>query len=403
VTLFALLWRNIGFSMAASLVNLASTFAVVKLVGPIIYADFTVDIYKLALIVVVLEVVPGPYAIFQSQRDPALGSHLASFAIASSVFCVAAWAAITGLGLFARVSPWMALYAFYLGVQRYLDIRLQATNRVGEFYRLLTYAGVIRLLLLGIGLGLTHLSDIDVLWGSLAIGSLLPILAWLIVKPDEIRPFLRSGHFESLGVLFGNRREYYGYYVNTVLKRLRDSLMPIAASFVMTDRVELARYLLAMRGLEAGMGQLRVVEALLANLVNRAHIAATRQRQLLLLAFLTQVATFGLSMLLTAQLGLSWDLVLLSLAASLFVFPYVFELAYRSDAYAAHLPSRVTGSLLAFTVTLAISLICLNWFGLLAAVSLVLTHVAAQTVATLSYKFDLGSMMRRVRGFGEST
>lgn len=385
MNLITLLRRNIGFSIAASGLQLLSTLATVRLAGPAAFADLTVDVFKLAVIAIFLELVPTPYANYRIQREADFGPHMATFSLASSLFCLAAWTAVAGAGLFSSATVWMAPYAVYLGAQRYLDIKLQAENRVQEYYQVLCIAAALRLALTIAGLLLIQGHDIEILWASLSLSSIASIAFWFWRKPGEAGLFLRRGHRGSVVELYAARSAYYPYYVNTALKRLRDSLLPVAASFVVADKGELARYLLAMRAVEFVMGQLRVVEALLANLGNRAAVHHNRSTMLLLLAVAAQAVTFVTCLFLAGQAGWSTSTIVTSAVASFFAYPYILEIGSRSDAYAEDAPMRVTISFAAFTVTLAVALAGLAHFGWLFAPALVATPVLAQTIASSTY------------------
>lgn len=386
MTLLRMVGRNAGFSIGSAALQFGTTLTIVYLVGPIIFADFTIDVYKMALLVVCLEVLPAPYAIFQSQRRSELGRHLASFALFSSLLCVLAWALVAALGLFAHMSYWMGAYAAYLGMQRYLDIKFQAENRVGEYYRIMAVGLAIRLALILLLIGVFRLPAIDMLWGSLAIGSSLSILVWMARHRNELKPFFRSDHGASLCALYKERSSYYPYYLNAVLKRLRDSFMPIAASIVVADRIELARYLLSWRAIEAVMGQLRVAEAILAHFGNRALIATRRNRQMLMLAAIAQWGILAAGLVLLYPIGLEREAVLTVVVASFFAYPYVFEIGFRSDAYAANTAGKVSISLSTYAATLAIGLFAAAEFQMAHAWVLVLVQVLAQTLAASSYK-----------------
>ncbi len=385
MSLFALLRRNLGYSIAASAFQLLSTLATVRMAGASAFADLTVDVFKLAVISIFLELVPAPYATFRVQRDPDYGNQIATFTLVSCLFCLLAWTAVAGAGLFSNATIWMAPYAAYLGIQRYLDIKLQADNRIREYYQMLCVAAVLRLLFTVVGLATIKGHDIAILWASLSLSSILSVMLWFGLRPVEFRPFLRRGHRDSLSQIFAVRRVYYAYYLNTGLKRLRDSLLPVAASFVVAEKVELARYLLAMRGVEFVLGQLRLAEALLANLGNRAVVHHRRGRQLLLLAFIAQAVSFFICVFLAGQAGFNWATLIVSGIASFLAYPYVLEIGYRSDAYAEDAPLRVTISFAAFIATLALVLWALSRLDLLVAPGLVAAPVFAQTVASLTY------------------
>ncbi len=385
MNLIALLRRNVGFAVATSGLQMLSTLATVRLASPIAFSDLTVDVFKLAVVSIMLEIVPSPFATIMWQREDDYHHHMATFAITSSLLCVVGWLVIAALGLFSHFSWWMAPYAAYLGIQRYLDMKSQAENRIPDYYRSLCLAAVLRLILTVAGLLLVTGAENDVLWAALSLSVIGSVVAWILARPGDLRPFARRGHRASIRHLFDARQSYYSYYLNTALKRLRDSLLPVASSFVVTDKIELARYLLSMRAVEFAMGQLRIVEALLANLANRAAVRQGRTAQLLMLAIIGQLATFCVSVFLAGQAGLNLQTLVLSAIASFIVYPYIFEIGSRSDAYAEDAPLRVSISFATFAIMLALGLFALQRLDLLVAPGLVACPLIAQSAASLTY------------------
>lgn len=385
MSLFALLRRNASFSIATSGLQMLSTLATVRLASPSAFSDLTIDIFKLAIVSIALEIVPSPYATIRWQQNTQYRLHMATFALGSSLFCMIGWAVIALLGVLSHFSWWMAPYAAYLGIQRYLDMMSQAENRIPEYYKSLCVAAALRLILTVVGLLVVKGKDHDVLWASLSLSVAASFIVWMVIHPEDLRPFARRGHRESVYYLFCDRNFYYAYYLNTALKRFRDSFLPVASSFAVADKVELARYLLAMRSVEFAMGQLRIVEAILANLANRDAIFHHRTFQLLLLAALAQVAAFCVGVFLISQTGFNNETLILSAIASFIVYPYVFEISFRSDAYAQGAPLRVSVSFATFAGVLAVTLFALTKLNLLVALGLVACPLLAQTVASLTY------------------
>ncbi len=384
--LFARLRLPWVFSMAAAGLGLLATLMIVWFAGASAFAHYAIDLAKLSLAVLVLELVPSPYAIIRSQQDSVLKQDLATFSIVGGVFSLTVVAGLGIAGLFAKYSHWMLLYAAYLAMQRYFDVKLQAEGRLREYFQLTSLAVAFRVVLLGAAFVFFPAdSSSDVIWASLSVGSVGSLVLWVSLRQGEIAPFLRSDHWSSARRLVEMRRSYFPYYLNVALKRVRDSAMPILCGALVPDTTEVARYLLAYRGLDFVSGQLRVAEALLANFAARHEIKPTRARQFLLLAIAGQIAAFAASMLLGGQTGFDKELVLLSFLASLFIYPYVVELVRRSDAYAELQPLRVTISLGAFVVAIAAVMTTLTQLGLLTAPNLILAPLVGQSVAALTY------------------
>lgn len=375
-----------ALSTTAAAVNLLSTLIIVWQGGAITFANYAVDMAKLSIVVLLLETLPSPYAILKAQQDETLKQDLASFALFGGAVAIALTTFLGALHLFEGYSNWIPVYAAYLAAQRYFDIKFQAEGRLKEYFQITLGAVSCRIILLLAGFGLFEgVSGSNIVWASISIGSLCALLLWLAFHRVELDAFLRRGHWASAVRLFEARRAYAPYYLNVSLKRVRDSAMPILCGALVTDPVQVARYLLAYRGVDFVCGQLRLLEALLANLKIRQELRLEHGSFFLLLAGLGQVAAFAGSAFLASQVSFDLSAIALSLLASLLVYPYTFELVGRSNAYAQERPWLVTRALTAYIVGLVVVVVPLATFGALSAETLILAPLSGQIAAALTY------------------
>jgi hypothetical protein len=382
-----LLARTWPFTAGAAATGFLATIVLVRLIGVEGFANYAIDLAKLSLFLLLLELIPSSYVIFRQQEDETLAADLASFVCLALLVLPAAVLIGGGVGVFSHFSIFMVVYAAGSVIQRYFDSRFQAQGRIGDFFLLPLVTNVIRLLLL-LGFWLIPLSasPADMAWGSLAAGILGAQAFFLLRHPAEVSAFIHSGHLRALQRLWSNRGQYVAYYPNIVLKRLRDTAMPLVCDFFAADKFEAGKYLLAYRGVDFSIGQLRVIESFFSNAGLRDALKARGGTSLLLLAVFGQLVAIVAGLLLVGQAELTWSSVTLIVLASLFVYPYVLELSARSDAYAQFRPRRVTISLLAFVAGIAIVLATAAPFTKLTALVLILAPLLGQCLASLSYK-----------------
>lgn len=382
-----LLARTWPFTVGAAIAGFLGTLILVRLIGVAEFANYAIDLAKLSIFLLLLEIVPSSYVIFRQQEDETLAADLASLVcLAALVLPLIVF--IGGLvGVFSHFTTFISVYALGSVIQRYFDSRFQAQGRIGHFFLLPLASNVIRLLLLATFWQIpVTASPAALAWGTAAAGILGSQVLFLARYPAEFSSFMHTGHLPALHRLWKHRSRYLPYYPNIVLKRLRDTAMPLVCDLFAADRFEAGKYLLAYRGVDFSLGQLRVIESFFSNAGLRSALSVKGGRSLLFLAIFGQLVSIAAGLLLVGQAELSTTSIALIVLASLFVYPYVFELSARSNAYAQFRPGRVTISLLAFVAGIAIALAAAAPFTKLTAVVLILGPLFGQCLATLSYK-----------------
>lgn len=391
----SLLIKTWPLTISAAMLGLAATILVVRLFGLTVFADYSIDLAKLSLLLLLTELVPSSFSIFYQQKDARFRANLASFFIAASLAVLLVTFALAQTLFFSAFSAWIYLYIVCIVFQRYFDSRLQAAGRVRGFFALPFVTNLVRLAaIIAIYLAYPGMAPNTVLWSAIALGGFASLVVMLFRYPAGITPFIHNDHLLALKEIWQLRNRYYSYYPNIALKRLRDVAMPLVSDHLVADRAEIGRYLLVFRGVEFAGGQLRVIEALLANFQLREKLAEKRFRSMLILSVAGQAVAFSASVLLLSQTGLDAALFVAAAVASLFIYPYVAELVVRSDSYASFAPHRVTISLLAFLAGIAITITVAIQFTELTAPVLVLAPLTGQILASASY-FLSGKKLRK--------
>lgn len=349
-------YRSSFYSIVASGLSLAATVLVIRGFGPTVYADYTIDLAWLSLVLLILEAVPSSYAVFRIQDDPSWAKAIAAHALGSVVVVVAIVAIGGALGAFRAYSSWICVYVASLAIKRFLDITLQAEGRLPEFMRLEALAAFMRVLLL-VGSTYVAMQGEQAVWAAMGLGTLLAQILWLALHKPERHKLLCFAELAAWRSVWASRREYTPYYYGTLLKRVKDSSTPIAAAHVFASVNALAAFLLAYRGAVFALGQLRLVEAMLNHrsiLGLLETVGWKRRAAVMAMGTILCFAASALLMIISGQPEKPW---LTAAVLSLIVWPVSSYMVERSKLYS---------DFQAFPVNVALaSSIAVFWVGVL--------------------------------------
>jgi hypothetical protein len=373
-------------NVMAAAAGLASTFYITWFFGLPEFAYYTINTAKLALVLLGAELLPSSFTVFRLQEDTRFSAAAPVFYLGFGFVAAVVTAALLGIGALERTSWFMVLFAFTAATQRYFDAQAQASGRVDAFFWIPAASSIARLTLL-IGLsGLTALPIPDVLWASVAIGNAIGQMVMLSRFP-EFRD--RQAYTRPLGkfqYLWAIRRAYYGYYVNSVLKRMRDTFLPLFSDLAIPSKADIGRLLVFTRANEAVSGQVRVLEAFMVNRAVRENLRHARQRIFWTIASLGQISVTFIALALMYRHGIGTTDVVLAFATGFFIYPYVLELFWRNDALASFRPWQVTISLVAFLAGLTVPPLIALAFGVLTVPVMIGSYVLGQVLASATYR-----------------
>ena len=383
---FKRIGRSVALNAIAAVAGLAGTFYVIWFFGLAEFAYFTINSAKLALVLLAGEMLPSNFSIFRLQDDPRFARAVPLFFVALAVCAAATVAALDAAGVFAHASGWMALFVVSSAIQRYFDAQAQASGRVDAFFLIPAASNVVRLLLL-VGLSqATNWAAPDILWASAAIGGCVGQAIMVTRFPEFFRLESYRKPLAKLHYLWAIRRDYYGYYVNSVLKRLRDTFLPLFCDLAIPSKAEIGRLLVFTRANEAVCGQVRVLEAFMVNRAVREKLRNYRRWIFWTIGPMGQVAVAVIALALMYRHGIGSGEVALAAATGLFIYPYILELFWRNDALAAFAPRQVTLSLLAFLAGLTIPPLAAFAFGPVSISLMIFSYILGQTLAAATYR-----------------
>lgn len=381
--------KRIAFSAllnaAAAGAGLIGTTLIVWYLGPEVFGRYVVALAEISLIMLGMELLPGTYSQFKLQDDPQFAEAMPIFYLLFALAAVCVMSVIISAGVIGSSSWFMLIYVFSSSLQRCLDGQILARGEVKLLVSVPLVSNTTRAIILLLFMELGALSVPSMLWGSLAIGAVAGHLALFARRPDFFRLLVNKHPVRSLRYLWSLRRDYPGYYVNSVLKRAKETLFPLFCDAVLPAKAQLGALLVYTRTSDTIAGQIRILELFFIHRQTRASIAKSRRRILLASAAAGHIGVIVVSSFLLRRQGISITSVLYGAGMGLFMYPYVYELAKRSDAYARHAPQRVTFSILAFLVALAASLTGAWLLDIVTLPVLIGSLVLAQSVSAFVY------------------
>jgi hypothetical protein len=378
--------RSFGLNVTAAAAGLGGTFFITWFFGLAEFAYYTINFAKLSLILLGTELLPSSFTIFRLQEDERFTRSVPVFYAGFAVLAGGIAAILIGGQWLAHGSWFMIPFVVTTSLQRYLDAQAQASGRIDAYFWIPATTNIVRLALLCALSPLGLMSVPDVLWASISIGGLTGQAVMLSRFPEFLNFDAWRQPLGKLNYLWSIRGAYYGYYINSLLKRLRDTFLPLFADLVFPSKAEIGRFFIFTRASDAVCGQIRVLEAFMVNRAAREDLRHLRRRIVYTLAPLGQAAVVFIAMALMYRHGIRRSDVVLAIATGLFIYPYILELFWRNDALAQFKPRRVTLSLAAFIAGLAVPPLIAYVLGRLSIPVMVASYVAGQALAALTYR-----------------
>ncbi|RZK68439.1 MAG: hypothetical protein EOO85_24370 [Pedobacter sp.] len=352
--------KSSTISIGSAIVNLGTTICIVRWFGAEEYSQYIIDLALISLIFLIAELVPNNYSIFKVQDDPLWLQSTANYAVAITFAGIALIFALSQLTTFFQAySNWMLGYGITLSIKRYMDTRLQSSGRLSEFMRVEFFGASCRMVIL-IFLYLNGNRGVSCIWASLAAGSLVAQIQWCSKNPSEIKIMRYVACSGPWAALFSHRKEYIPYYAGSILKKIKDNFVPLAAAQLLVSRELLASFFLAYRGLVFSVGQIRILEALVNHRAALSKANRLGWRTKSLVAFAAQLLCLAASILiilLSGELKIDWPNVMV---LSAIIWPLTFMILERAKAYSIFKASAVNKSILAYIIFSILGAIALS-------------------------------------------
>lgn len=378
--------QSFVLNVTAAAAGLAGTLFITWFFGLAEFAYYTINAAKLSLILLGAELLPSSFTVFRLQEDRRFTAAVPVFYLAFAICAAALAGLLIGSALLNHWSWFMLLFVFNAALQRYFDTQAQASGRVDAYFWIPAATNIARLLLLLALSRLRFLSAETILWASIALAGIIGQTVMISRFPEFLDRTAYRQPLAKFRYLWSIRSAYYEYYANSLLKRLRDTFIPLFSDLTIPSKAVIGHLLVFTRASETVCGQVRVLEAFMVNRAIRENLRHARRLIIITVAPLGQFAIVTVALLLLYRHGIAPGDVVLALITGLFVYPYILELFWRNDALAEFRPRQVTASLLAFLAGLSIPPVIAWAFGSLDVLVLLIGYIFAQTLAAASYR-----------------
>ncbi|MCP3177498.1 hypothetical protein MJO47_10335 [Desulfuromonas sp. KJ2020] len=326
------------------------TVLIVRFFGSEIYAGLIVDLSYISILTILLEIVPTNYILFKVQDDPTRYQGLAFLAVISFlILMIATYVAYKFLGIFYTNNLWIILYVSSIAIKKYIDIKLQSSGHLSEYFLIEFRGAVLRLTLLYLLFLLSTPPPVAV-WASLTISTILTQSIWFAKNGTERKAFKNSINRSSWKQLTGDMHSYLPYYLGITLKRGGNNLTPILANVFFKDKEVLGAFFLAYRGLQFTIGQLRTIEGLLnhRNTLNKIKSISTKNKTVVatVCQFTCIVISIGILMLSGIKIYSFYAVLILSFS----VWISMFAMIERANAYSTYNIKSVNFSIAGYII-----------------------------------------------------
>jgi hypothetical protein len=252
------------WNLLYSLINFLTNILIVRTLSVEIFGEFVVLNTYIAIGGLIFVLIPSSIAVFQYQDDKTFKDIYFSFFIVMSLIYLVYLIILSVLNIGGIIFIFYALmYVWY----NYIDVTYQAQNQLKDYFKLLAYSAIGKVILILLFYSLKILNTIDELLLSMALPQLILLL--LALKKDEAAVKWKNlVNFKGVCVyLKHNIRHYAPYYLNISLKRLQEQI-PIIIFNSFVSKEILGIYSLFMKSISFIVGIVRTMEAYFNNREN---------------------------------------------------------------------------------------------------------------------------------------
>lgn len=346
-----ILLKSAGLNAIGSAINLLMTVLMVRWYGEAAYSNYIIDLAMLSTAMIAIETVPSNYAVHYVQDDPEWIKFIAAHIFYSAILLVCL-SYLVGVFFAKNFSIWMCFYVFSVAYKRYIDIRLQSTGKMEEFFFLEFCISLIKISVLAV-LYFIKIGGSDSIWVALAIANILCFSVWFIFNRKEVKIFSAGLKIKFTSYFYGEINKFKSYYYGILIKKLKDNALPLIANFCIKSSAELAAFFLAYRGVVFSVGQIRIMEALLNNKKIVKIIESGGAGKKHVIAFAAFIFCFCSSILICYFSGIhiNYEIVF---AMSLLVIPISYQIFARAKAYAEYHVGAINMSMVSYILFLII-------------------------------------------------
>jgi hypothetical protein len=312
-------------------INFLSNYIIVRTLSLQIFGEFAIFSSYLTFGSLLWEIIPTNYSIFKLQDSIDFKIHLMRFFIISSIAF-----SFFALGIHLLIFPNLNVTTIIVfGISTYclsfFNIKFQATGQLQKFFMLLLILSILKISVICIFYVADYLNSLSSLLFAFSIVQVGILLFYSYDERKLIKKIIISPvtFFDTTKFIKQNFKSFTPYYLNTVLKRLREnSIVLIFSRIVSTETLGLFSLFIKIDSFVLGLG--RNIETFFMNRDNISKHRNEFYQKAVYFAFLLQILYLivGISYMKIIVDQFFWIEIFIQ---SLLVYPYVYFLLARSE------------------------------------------------------------------------
>jgi hypothetical protein len=384
--LFKKFFKLSSINIITGLINFFSTIIIVKIFGLFTFGEFAIFSVYIALLTIFFSILPPNYSVMKLQDNVSFLNIIQTsyflFNILITIFIsIIYYINSNFLGL--EISIWIvllyiAMYSFF----NFIDIKSQATNTLNRYYIYLLVQSILKLILLGYIYYFFNNYTLDLLLIIFIIPQLLIFIFHITINQKiDIKNLFKINDFTVF--LIKNFKDLKKYYIEIVLKRIKDNIIVLIFSNILSKEV-IGLYALLIKVGTFVLSQVRILEAMLMNKENLKNSSQIDDK-IYLIAFLTQclIITVGI-----VYLKLSVDKYYLELLVvySFIAYPYLNVITIRNNLYAIYKNALIINSLVVYNLLILLFSFLTYIYNVNSIYSIIFTILISETISMFYLK-----------------
>lgn len=365
------------WSVGSAGINLITNYFIIRFLGIGILGEFAVFSSYIALGTLIFNIIPSNYSIIKYQDDPQFVTILINFFISASVIYTL-YLLVINLYIVNNVTLLVSIfYCIPIAWQNFLDISMQAENKLNHYFFILFLISFSKLLIFILLYSFFSIKDLNGFLICTAIPQSVLVI-WLLYnnfksKSIELNPR------KSILFISKNIKVLSPYYLNTIVKRIREnSIILLFSPFVSKEIIGI--YSLFIKIEQFVLGMTRNIEAFFMNKANLAsyssYINTKRKVFLFISVTVFYIATGILYMYLMTGMTYYVQIIILCTLAYL----HIEYLLARSHFLTRYKNSQINTSETLFVVMVVLFFTIFRVYNLWTLTTLLLTYYVSKFV-----------------------
>jgi hypothetical protein len=362
------------FNLVSSFVGFVTNYFIIRWFGLSYLGELSIINSFVGMGSLIYTIIPPNYSIIKWQDEKKFPALLLSYYILATI----PFLTYIFLGYYFNLSS-LSLGVFFsfslpLVYQNYFDIYLQAENKLDFYFKWILCVSILKLIVISILSYYPQYNNFNGFMLALSLPQLLGILFLSILFVPKLLRFVNIS--EVCQFIKINFVKFTPYYLNTILKRIRENLIILLFSPYVSKSV-LGLYSLFIKIDQFILGLTRSIESFFMNKDNLNKYKATIMKSLVKISVIMSIiylivgSIYMYVMVNNTYLGLIMLLCISSI-------PYVFYIIKRSELLTNYNNKIINLSELSFIIVILFLFASSNYFNFFSITFIILSYICAK-------------------------